>query len=119
MESLKDRLTTAINDYGCSERAKDFDAGDMADYLMEVIHELQNKHNHKKGDSVKIREDLSSDITYGNTDATEDMIQYCGREAIIMEYNDDCEGGYLLDIDEQYWTWSDEMFKGQQKTLKE
>lgn len=111
MESLKDRLTIAIEDYGCSERFKSFDAGDMADYLMEVIYELQKKHKHKKGDSVKIREDLSSGITYGFTDATEDMIQYHGKEAIIMEYNDDCEGGYLLDIDEQYWTWSDEMLE--------
>ena len=40
------------------------------------------------------------------------MIQYQGKEAIIMEYDSDCDGGYLLDIDEQYWTWSDEMFEG-------
>lgn len=36
MESLKDRLTTAIEDYGSSDRAMDFDAGDMADYLMQL-----------------------------------------------------------------------------------
>ena len=47
MESLKDRLTAAIEDYGSSDRAMDFDAGDMADYLMEVINELQKKHNIK------------------------------------------------------------------------
>lgn len=43
MESLKDRLTTAIMDYGNSETADNFDAEDMADYLMEVIDELHIK----------------------------------------------------------------------------
>lgn len=40
MEDLKDRLVTAIEDYGNSERAQEFDAEDMAEYLMEVITEL-------------------------------------------------------------------------------
>ena len=40
MEDLKDRLISAIQDYGCSERAMNFDAEDMAEYLIETIAEL-------------------------------------------------------------------------------
>lgn len=54
MESLKNRLTTAIEDYGSSDRAMDFDAGDMADYLMQLteykkvkqLEELVAKYEH-------------------------------------------------------------------------
>lgn len=41
MDSLKDRLITAIIDYGNSEIAENFDAEDMAEYLMKVIDELR------------------------------------------------------------------------------
>ena len=40
MESLKDRLITAIMDYGNSDATENFDAEDMADYLIETIDEL-------------------------------------------------------------------------------
>ena len=43
MESLKSRLAMAIIDYGNSEAADDFDAEDMANYLMETIDELHIK----------------------------------------------------------------------------
>lgn len=36
MESLEDRLTAAIEDYRSSDRAMDFDAEDMAVYLMQL-----------------------------------------------------------------------------------
>lgn len=37
MENLKERLITAIQDYGTSDRSEMFDAEDMAEYLMEEI----------------------------------------------------------------------------------
>lgn len=43
MENLRDRLITAIQDYGSSERVMNFDAEDMAEFLMEVIDELHIK----------------------------------------------------------------------------
>ena len=45
MENLKERLTQAIMDYGNSDDAMNFDAEDMADYLMEVIDELRESDN--------------------------------------------------------------------------
>lgn len=47
MKGLKDRLITAIIDYGNS-KAGDFDAEDMAKYLIEVISELHVSENTKK-----------------------------------------------------------------------
>ena len=43
MENLKERLITAIQDYGTSDRSEMFDAEDMAEYLIEVIQELNNR----------------------------------------------------------------------------
>lgn len=40
MEDLKDRLISAIQIYGNSERGMNFDAEDMAEYLIETIAEL-------------------------------------------------------------------------------
>lgn len=40
MEGLRDRLITAIIDYGNSDAAGNFDAEDMADYLIKTIDEL-------------------------------------------------------------------------------
>lgn len=43
--NLKDRLSTAIEDYVSGERTGDLNAGDMAGYLMEVIDELKIYNN--------------------------------------------------------------------------
>lgn len=40
MRTLKDRLIVAIQDYGCSERAMNFDVEDIAEYLIGTIAEL-------------------------------------------------------------------------------
>lgn len=48
MKGLKDRLITAIIDYGNSEAAGDFDAEDMAKYLTEVISELHVSEKYKE-----------------------------------------------------------------------
>lgn len=36
------------------------------------------------------------------------MVEYCGKEAIIKEVN---ETSYKIDIDNQFWNWSDGMFE--------
>lgn len=54
MKELRDRLITAIVDYGNSEAAGDFDAEDMAKYLIEVIPELHL--------SEKYREEIFKEI---------------------------------------------------------
>ena len=54
MENLRLRLIQAIYDYGNSDSAKDFDAEDMADYLMEVIDELHTALSRAIGSKVKI-----------------------------------------------------------------
>ena len=54
MEELKDRLTTAIVDYGNSDAAGDFDAEDMAKYLIEVISELHLYEKYKEEISKEI-----------------------------------------------------------------
>jgi hypothetical protein len=64
MESLENRLITAIQDYGCSERAMNFDAEDMAEYLIETITELHlyDKYNEeisKEIDGVIVKDTYS------------------------------------------------------------
>lgn len=54
MENLRDRLIIAIQDYGSSERAMNFDAEDMAKYLIEAISELHV--------SEKYQEEISKEI---------------------------------------------------------
>jgi hypothetical protein len=51
VDNLRDRLITAIQDYGNSERAMNFDAEDMAEFLMETIDELKKieKISRKQG----------------------------------------------------------------------
>ncbi|MCR2050954.1 hypothetical protein NSB25_27410 [Acetatifactor muris] len=48
MERLKDRLITAIIDYGNSDAAGDFDAEDMAKYLIDEILELHLSEKYKE-----------------------------------------------------------------------
>lgn len=112
MESLKDRLTTAIMDYGNSEAADNFDAEDMAEYLMETIDELKELKR-PIGSKVRIKEQLIPGNTYGGTGFEEDMVQYWGKEATITyhEYEEDCAPAYLLDIDDSFWSWNEEMLE--------
>ena len=48
MEDLKDRLISAIQIYGNSERGMNFDAEDMAEYLIETIAELHLYEQYQK-----------------------------------------------------------------------
>lgn len=43
MEGIRDRLIAAIADYGNSDAAENFDAEDMADYLIDTINELHTE----------------------------------------------------------------------------
>jgi len=54
MEGLKDRLITAILGYGNSDAAGDFDAEDMAKYLVETISELHVYKRYKEEISKEI-----------------------------------------------------------------
>ena len=65
------------------------------------------------GTKVCIRSDLEMDKKYGTHYANEEMLEYVGKEAAIVDYNheDDCDPAYLLDIDGRFWSWTDEMFE--------
>lgn len=54
MDGLKDRLVTAIVDYGNSDAANDFDAEDMAKYLIDIISELNLYERYKEEISKEI-----------------------------------------------------------------
>lgn len=54
MDTLKDRLLTAIIDYGNSEAAENFDAENMAEYLIETIIELHLYDTYKEEISKEI-----------------------------------------------------------------
>lgn len=64
------------------------------------------------GSKIRIREDLKGNENYGGHCATDEMVQYAGKEATIVgfEHDDDCAPAYLLDIDGRFWSWSDQMF---------
>lgn len=65
------------------------------------------------GTKVYIRSDLVTDKKYGTHWVNEEMLDYAGKEATIAayEHEDDCDPAYLLDIDDKFWSWSDEMFE--------
>lgn len=63
---------------------------------------------HKYGDKVIIKKDLNESRFLEELDVVPEMIQHAGKEAIIMEVKDDC---YKLDIDNENWSWTDNMFE--------
>lgn len=65
------------------------------------------------GTKVRIRSDLKAAHQYGTHGTAEEMLEYAGKEAIIVAYEqeEDCSPAYLLDIDDRFWSWSDEMFE--------
>lgn len=65
------------------------------------------------GTKVRIRPDLKEDEYYGGRMADKEMLQYAGKEAAILAYEqeEDCEPAYLLDIDGKFWSWGDGMFE--------
>jgi sulfur relay (sulfurtransferase) DsrC/TusE family protein len=63
----------------------------------------------KVGDKVKIRTDLVPNELYDSLEFRNEMMEFCGREAEIIEVDED--GDYRIDLDEESWFWNDEMFE--------
>lgn len=65
---------------------------------------------HKVRDRVRIRPDLRTDIKYGEVEAVDEMCALRGQIVTINEV--DTEGEYyLMEEDEDYFCWTDEMFE--------
>ena len=111
MESLRDRLIASLDDFFQDIYEFDIDREKLADYLIETIDELHTL-NLAIGTKVTIKADLEENKMYGGHSISDEMLNYCGKEAIITNYehNEDCEPAYLLDIDNEFWSWSEEMF---------
>lgn len=65
------------------------------------------------GAKVKIRTDLITDNLYNGIDFTIDMKPYMGKEAKIVDCN---ENAYFLDIDNSCWSWGETMLEEVSKT---
>lgn len=65
------------------------------------------------GTKVKIKEDLQVGSLYGGTMFVEEMLPYIGKSATIINYEqeEDCSPAYLLDIDEEFWSWNEDMLE--------
>lgn len=63
----------------------------------------------KKGDKVKIKENLS----VGMRNVTESMIKYKGKIATIRRVRPDGNdwSKYVIDLDREYCTWGNNMFE--------
>lgn len=73
---------------------------------------------HKVGDKVRIKslewynenkDRLGHIQNCGNDTFTNFMSIYCGMYAIIRDVDDD--GEYSINIDDNEWSWTDEMFE--------
>lgn len=71
----------------------------------------------KKGDVVKIKKDLKVGKFYGIYCFNREMNRYKGKAAIIVLY-DAIDGEYLIDIDNQRYSWTDEMLEEVQENTK-
>jgi hypothetical protein len=61
------------------------------------------------GDAVRVREDLVDGKLYGNEVFIGDDMMACrGRIAMIKEIV--CDGEYYIDIDQEHYVWTEEMF---------
>lgn len=108
---LRERLIAAIENYKNKDLYEFVSAEDLTDFLIKEIPELQALKL-PIGTRVTIRSDLHENESYGWHCVSGEMLQYCGKETMIMNYKheDDCAPAYLLDIDNEFWSWSDEMF---------
>ncbi len=71
---IRDRLIIAIQNYGSSERARNFDTEDMTDYLMEIIAELKELKR-PMGSKVRILLDIGDSFWSWNEEMLEDTQQ--------------------------------------------
>lgn len=65
---------------------------------------------YKKGDKVRIREDLESGIQYGDVTYVSEMDKYRGKVATITNYAGVYHPSYFIDLDEETYYWTAEMF---------
>lgn len=78
---------------------------------------------YKIGAKVRIRKDLVEEQFYYNEDEShgdvvnDSMLRFSGMVATIIGYTD--SGGYCLDIDQDRWTWTDDMFEGKVASMTE
>lgn len=63
----------------------------------------------KVGDKVRIREDLEAGKVYGGVNFISLMREFLGKEVTITDVS--YGGNFLLDIDEDRFFWSTEMFE--------
>lgn len=68
----------------------------------------------KVGDKVQIRKDLEEDTYCGGIYLDSTMTIYNGKEAEIVKIED---SQYILNIDDGYSYWSDEMFENKESVL--
>ena len=68
---------------------------------------------YKVGDKVKIREDLDTDKIYGDWDCSKDMAQCGGKIATIVRC---CDDSYKIDLADNFYNWTDEMFEDYTET---
>ena len=64
----------------------------------------------KKGDTVTIRKDLKGGTIYGTCLFSFDMYEFTGYTTEIIHVNEEMES-YLLVIDEEMFSWTDEMLE--------
>ena len=107
--NLRERLVSAIINYDTKRYTKT-DAEKIAEILMDTIDELKIL-TRPIGSKVRIREDLTIGVLYGGIGFEEEMLPYLGKEATITAYvqEEDCNPSYLLDVDDSFWSWSEEM----------
>src|SRR5574344_950579 len=64
----------------------------------------------KVGDKVRIRKDLNLYNDYDNCGTVSEMLEYKGDIATIMKVFE-LSNCYKINIDNQQWLWTDEMFE--------
>jgi hypothetical protein len=67
------------------------------------------RRNLKPGDMFKIKSSL--DWEYDDCMVTEDMHRYCGRVAKITRVNSRMRNRYSINLDNEHWNWTAEMFE--------
>lgn len=75
------------------------------DIFDEENHELESSILFKVGETVTIRDDIRA--TMKGVAVDEDMVDYAGMKAKIVEVRADC---YHIDLDKGEWVWQDFMF---------
>ena len=68
------------------------------------------EYKYKIGDKVRIREDLKSGIQYGDVTYVSEMDKYKGKVATITNYAGVYHPSYFIDLDEETYYWTAEMF---------